>query len=627
MSLFAELKRRNVFRVGIAYIVATWLLLQVLDIVVPLLHLPDWVATFFLLLLIVGFIPALIFAWAFELTPDGLKKESDVDRTQSITAHTGRKLDYAIIGVLAVALAWFAWDKFKGSDPISLEAESISVASQAKKLDSTPISTDQPRAKSLAVLPFVPLSSGEDDEYFADGLTEEILNSLAQLPELLVTARTSAFQFKGRDIPSIREIAKTLGVQHIVEGSVRRSGDRLRVTAQLIRAEDEFHLWSENYDSTSEDTIAVQEDIAEQIAIALDVILDDSKRKAMQLAGLRDVEAFTRYQEARYWYEAAHGEMDMTEGLRKANSLFDKVIERVPDFPQAYLDRGDLYAHYILNNLGGFHQPGVTQDDIDNALENALRDFDLAIQYAKGTRERYSYEFDRAFLSGQWQGLAGRMARLLNGSGCVNNNWLAQAADIYGYAAEHARFARELRLCDPLVSLEWFVESRALFWAGDLEGSLAVAEEGARTAPGSWLDVQHANTLAALGRYEDAERIVLTRMQDPVSAQLSRMAIAAARGDREDLNRQYLRLKEEEDARLYWFLYLVWSGQQKEADAIVAQMDQMPENHFGLTVLTAWCSCGAPFDLEVAPNFAAKLAESGLDWPPPTPMKTPLKVE
>ena len=224
----------------------------------------------------------LIFAWAFELTPEGIKLEKEVDRDDSITSQTGRKLDRTIIVVLALALAWFAWDKFASapeSGPVTAMVNETAV--QAPETETNA----EPSNKSVAVLPFVAMSSGPDDEYFADGLTEEILNSLAQLPELLVTARTSAFSFKGQDLP-IDDIAAKLGVRHVVEGSVRRSGDRLRVTAQLIRADDGFHLWSENYDSTSDDAIAVQENIAERIATALNVVLDDEKRDAMRRAGI-----------------------------------------------------------------------------------------------------------------------------------------------------------------------------------------------------------------------------------------------------------------------------------------------------------------------------------------------------
>ena len=250
MSLFAELSRRNVIRVGIAYAIVAWVLAQIAEFAFENFGAPDWVLKSIVVILLLGLPLALFFAWAFEVTPDGIKREVEVDRSQSITPQTGHKLDRMIIGVLVIALGWFAFDKF------SSDADLAPLTDPVEK-----IADDRTQEKSVAVLPFVAMSSGPDDEYFADGLTEEILNSLAQLPELLITARTSSFHFKGQDLP-VTEIAEKLGVQNIVEGSVRRSGDRLRVTAQLVRAADGFHLWSQNYDSTAKDTIQVQEDMA-----------------------------------------------------------------------------------------------------------------------------------------------------------------------------------------------------------------------------------------------------------------------------------------------------------------------------------------------------------------------------
>ena len=203
------------------------------------------------------------------MTPEGVKREKDIDRSQSITQQTGRKLDYVIIAVLISAVAFLLVDKFV------LRHEPAANAV-----------TD----KSVAVLPFVAMSNGPDDEYFADGLTEEILNALAQLPDLLVSARTSAFYFKGQDIP-VGEIAAKLGVAHIVEGSVRRDGEQLRVTAQLVRASDGFHLWSDTYDRSATSSFAVQSDIAEKVAASLNVVLDEEQRESMREIGLRDPEA------------------------------------------------------------------------------------------------------------------------------------------------------------------------------------------------------------------------------------------------------------------------------------------------------------------------------------------------
>jgi TolB-like protein len=337
MTLFQELKRRNVFRVGVAYALAAWVLLQGVDFVLDFIAAPDWILQVFVLAAAIGLPVVLIFSWVFEMTPDGLKRESQIDRSRSITPQTGRKLDRVIIVFLALAVAVLLADRLinhsgekNGVGAIFSAPAQVVPDASSRKNGSDPIFL-----RSVAVLPFVALSNGPDDEYFADGLTEEILNSLAQLPELLVTARTSAFHFKDQDLPA-QEIAATLGVAHIVEGSVRRAGERLRVTAQLIRAVDGFHLWSENYDSREEDTIAVQEEIAEKIALALDVVLDDAKREAMGRAGLRDVEAFIALQKGVEWYDKAHGEADQLGALRQANRHFETVIERVPDYPLAY---------------------------------------------------------------------------------------------------------------------------------------------------------------------------------------------------------------------------------------------------------------------------------------------------
>ena len=225
MSLFAELKRRNVVRVGAAYALVGWVIAQIAEFAFENFGAPDWVLKSVVVILLLGLPLALFFAWAFEMTPEGLKREKDVDRSESITPQTGRKLDRAIIGVLVVALGWFAWDKFFVADE---EPSSEPTAQTATGDDSRGNTLGALSAKSVAVLPFVAMSSGPDDEYFADGLTEEILNSLAQLPELLVTARTSAFSFKGRDIP-VQEIATAIG------GAAHRGGLRPQVRRAAAR--------------------------------------------------------------------------------------------------------------------------------------------------------------------------------------------------------------------------------------------------------------------------------------------------------------------------------------------------------------------------------------------------------
>ena len=249
MSFYAELKRRNVVRVGIAYVVIGWLLAQIAELAFDVISAPDWVLKSILVILLLGLPLALFFAWAFELTPEGLMLEKHVDRSQSITSQTGRKLDFVIIGVLVVAVGLLLVDKFLISEGVAPVDEIVATESH-----------------SIAVFPFVNMSG--DDDYFSDGLSEELLNLLAKIPGLKVAGRTSSFTFKGRN-EDLREIGDALSVTKVLEGSVRRSGERLRITAQLINVADGFHIWSETYDRQMADIFDIQDEVANAITDAL----------------------------------------------------------------------------------------------------------------------------------------------------------------------------------------------------------------------------------------------------------------------------------------------------------------------------------------------------------------------
>jgi TolB-like protein len=308
MALFEELKRRNVFRIAIAYLIVAWLVLQVGDTLAPALHLPGWVNTVLAFFLILGFPIALFFAWAFEVTPEGLKKEKDVDRSQSITHVTGRKLDFIIIGVLVVAVILFAVDKFVLS-PLS---------------DSTLESTVTEGHPSIAVLPFVNMSSDPEQEYFSDGLSEEILNLLAKIPDLKVIGRTSSFAFKGKN-EDLRGIGDALDVKTVLEGSVRKSGERVRITAQLIDVSDGAHIWSETYDRTMTDIFAVQDDVAAAIIDALQIHVGAKPTRGRPTG---NAEAYALFLKARVAANAFE--------FRNAEEILLKIIEIDPNFAEAY---------------------------------------------------------------------------------------------------------------------------------------------------------------------------------------------------------------------------------------------------------------------------------------------------
>ncbi|MGB5412475.1 MAG: hypothetical protein WBN09_13155, partial [Woeseiaceae bacterium] len=601
-----ELKRRNVIRVAIAYAVIGWVVAQVAEFAFENFGAPDWVLKSVIVILLLGLPIAILFAWAFEMTPEGIKREKEVDRSHSIAPQTGKKLDRVIIAVMAVALVWFAWDKFAGPTETS-PAAAVSVSD-----------------KSVAVLPFVAMSSGPDDEFFADGMTEEILNSLAQLPELLVTARTSAFSFKGQDIP-IQQIAEALGVQHVVEGSVRRSGDRLRVTAQLIRANDGFHLWSETFDSTSEDMIEVQESIAEEIAVALEVVLDENKRNAMRLAGLRDIEAFTLYQKGRDLYERAHGEIPQIEGLRQANVYFEQVIELVPGYWQVYTDHSDLYTHMLTNNVVGQPQEGVTEAMLVDAYATAIADLEAASQHAPATQARYLAELDLAFLSGNWRGISGRVERALAEPGCLEGNWTSTVVNVLGYAGDYVELATNILACDPLRTLSWFNLGRAKLWAGAAEEALKVAREGADIAPGEWLTMTMVQAMASNGLYDEALRVIENDVRDDDLVRVFQILIAAHQGDKERSDRLLAEYNEHSVRNFNDIMVHAWSGAREQANRKAAKIDEHFFGAIALWQVANWCQCGSPWELEATPNFAAKIKEANIAWPPTAPLNFPLK--
>ena len=263
-ALWTELKRRNVFRVGVAYLALAWVVIQITDLAVPALNLPESLHSIVFYIGMVGFPFALFFAWAFELTPDGLKREEEVDRSQSVTHATGRKLDFAIIGMLVVAISFLVVDNYVLTGE---ESESSIVPSA----DKTAVNQSQ-SYDSIGVLPFANMSNDPEQDYFSDGMAEELLNALAKYQNLQVAARTSSFAFKGKNM-DITEIGNTLKVDTMLEGSVRKSGTRLRITAQLIDVANGYHLWSETYDRELTDVFEIQDELTAAIVGALKVHL------------------------------------------------------------------------------------------------------------------------------------------------------------------------------------------------------------------------------------------------------------------------------------------------------------------------------------------------------------------
>jgi TolB-like protein/Tfp pilus assembly protein PilF len=309
--------------VGIAYAVGAWLLLQLTDVLIDILGLPETAGKYIVLLLVIGFPLALFFAWAFEMTPEGVKREHEVDRSQSITKQTGHKLDRTIIAILALALAFFVYDKLSVPPP-EPPAISQSADQTAGNGEPAPAMLDP----SIAVLPFVNMSSDPDQEYFSDGISEELLNLLVRVEGLKVASRTSSFTYKGDDL-NIPAIAEELKVDHILEGSVRKAGNRVRITAQLIDVATDRHLWSDTFDRELVDIFAIQAEIANAIVSALKTELGVGLQAVSVETATENLDAYELYLKARGLFIAR-------QNLDVAIHLFEKATELDPGFALAW---------------------------------------------------------------------------------------------------------------------------------------------------------------------------------------------------------------------------------------------------------------------------------------------------
>ncbi len=371
-GLFDELKHRNVFRVGIAYVIAGWLLAQVADLASDAFEAPAWVMQMLIVMLLVGLPVALFLAWAYELTPEGVKKAKDLPADMPKDPRSGRALNRVTMIALIVAVGWLGWDKLQQSDNAPV-AEVASVD------------------KSVAVLPFDDFSPGGDQAWFADGLTEEILNSLARTTDLHVASRTSSFGYRGTT-ENLSSIAATLGVAHILEGSVRRAGDQLRVTAQLIRAKDDKHLWSETFDGNVDNSIAIQEKIAIEIARALQTAMDPEELARMVAAGTRSVEAWEVYLRALKALRDASDRMDKF-ALFAVADIFDAATAIDPTFVDAYLQLVDIWFLQLDITTTSHSTAGPTYAERRAAFDAALA---AAIKYARNDVEQTRAEIRKA---------------------------------------------------------------------------------------------------------------------------------------------------------------------------------------------------------------------------------------
>ena len=495
MTLLAELRRRNVFRMAGLYVVGAWLLTQVASTVLPAFDVPGWALRGLIIVLVLGFVPALIFAWVFELTPAGIKRDADVGPEDSIAPQTAprplpaipglrgtrtpaQRLDRTIIVVLLVALGYFAFDKFvlapRRDAATQPEAATVS-AKQDVREASRPVAEKSPdtasRAipadNSIAVLPFVNMSSDKEQEFFSDGLSEELLNLLAQLPQLRVIARTSSFSFKGKEV-DVATIAKALNVANVLEGSVRKSGNTLRITTQLIRAADSSHLWSQTYDRELTDVFKVQDEIANEVVAALklrllsDQVITNAHRSS-------NIEAYTQYLLAKNFAE--RGTMD---DWQRAIAAFRRAIALDPQYAAAYA------------GLAGVEASSADRSGDGAALEQAFADAEKAVALAPDLADGYlaratfriSYEHD-------WNGARTDLDKALALSPGESRTHLGYSGLMraLGRVPEAIAAARKAIDLDPLRPGSWVQMGRLHNGTGDFPAARQALERALQISP------------------------------------------------------------------------------------------------------------------------------------------------
>lgn len=532
MSFLNELKRRNVLRVGAAYVVTAWLIIQVVETIFPIYGFSNAAIRVVVSALAVGAVPVLFLAWAFELTPEGLMRDEDVDRSRSIATDTGKKLDRVIIVVLALGIGYFAFDKF-----VLSASREAAIAEAAREEGRAAAVLGAYEDRSIAVLPFVDMSPEKNQEYMSDGIAEELLNLLAQIRELRVISRSSSFSFKGEnvDIPTVGE---KLNASYVLEGSVRLAGEQLRITAQLIDARTDTHIWSSNYDRKLADIFRIQDEIAAAVVEELKIALLDGAPMSTPI----DEETYQLVLRARYlWYRRAEGDAE------KVLEIYQQVVEKLPDYAPAWAGLAGAYwvAAYwekIDRDTGRRLAREAAERAVQLDPENANAHVRLGQAYRRaGETEPMLAEYKRAYELDPNNALVlGVLAQIQ-----VTPTSLDEAIAMYERA----------EAVDPVGAIWPANKSEALLFAGRLEESEAAIKRSYDLNSNNRAYQRRLMDIAILRRnYERALEIAAQMPEDGYVAMHHSIALYHAGREAEsaeELNRSYVLASEHPAGRRF----------------------------------------------------------------------------
>ena len=490
-NFFSELKRRNVYKVAITYVVVAWLLIQAASILLPTFEAPTWVMKAFVVFIAFGFVISVMISWAFEATPEGLKRTENIppDVAAKLPTWNPRKFATFIVSLAVIASGLFAFQFLRTrSMPVPRSvSEPVGRDKQSEATTTVPISQ-----KSIAVLPLLNESGDPKDEYFSDGLSEELIAALAQIKDLKVIGRSSSFRFKERK-EETRTIGEKLGVATLLEGTVRKQGERVRIVAELINAADGIELWTRTFDRELKDIFAVQQEIAAAVASSLKVTLLGSEERSAANPATQNTEAHNVYLLGHYYFQRRN-----LEDYRKAVGYFDEAIRLDPDYALAYAERSEAWTW-----IGDLSGQGKT------ALPKARSDAEQAVAIAPTLVEahgalgwvRFFYEWKFA------EGLQElRRAKDLSPSNPTANDLLARVIVYVGNLAGAEKLARQVIELDPLAFSPQSNLARILWFEGKLDEADAVARKAAELQPGAasthryqvFIAIRRGDTEAAL---------------------------------------------------------------------------------------------------------------------------------
>jgi len=447
-NFLAELKRRNVYKVAVAYAVVGWLVMQIAATVVPALHLPGGITTAVVVLTLLGFPIALVIAWAFEMTPDGMKRTENVSPNEIVPQWSGRKFAAMIVSIALLAAALLVFQMLR-----------------SKSISSAPSAASTVSEKSIAVLPFLNESGDPGDEYFSDGLSEELIAALAQIDDLKVIGRSSSFRFKGKNEES-RTIGEKLGVATLLEGTVRKQGERVRIVAELVNAANGIELWTRTFDRELKDIFAVQEEIATAVASSLKVTLLGADERSSTKPATKSTEAHNAYLQGHFYFVRRN-----LEDYRKAVGFFDEAIRLDPDYALAYAERSEAWTW--IGDLSNKKQK--------EAWATARSDAEKAVGIGPRLSEAHAaLGWVRFFVEWKFgEGLAElKRARQLSPGNPTANDLLARVLVYLGHFQEAEELARQAIELDPLNFLARNNLARILY----VEGKLDEAQTSARKA-------------------------------------------------------------------------------------------------------------------------------------------------